>query len=229
MDEKRIHVLHPGTDIPTLDAAAAAGFRCTYDLVDGPILLSVGRLTRRKGLAEFVANAFPAIRNRHPDAVLAIIGEEAVDALHTGVGSERNRINAAALKAGVADGVKFLGRCDERMLSAAYQAAQVHIFPVLDQTTDVEGFGMVALESAAHGLRTVSFAVGGVPDAIDESCSGTLVAAGEYGQFAEAVGTLLDAVQSAEGVDACRDFARKKDWRAFGERLRSLLRPVGND
>lgn len=219
----RMHVLHPGTDVPELEAAAGLEFRNKHALGERPILLSVGRLTRRKGLAEFVAQALPAIVADEPGALLVVIGEEASDALHTEAGSERARIMAAACESGVQSSIRFVGRCDAADLSAAFQAAQVHVFPVLEQPGDVEGFGMVALEAAAHGLRTAAFAVGGVPDAVDESCTGILVPSGDYVAFSQAVIGMLREAQTQTGVFASRQFAIGKDWQHFGIRLRQLV------
>ena len=78
----KLRVLHPGTEIPPLNAEAARDFRTRLCLGDGLLLLSVGRLTQRKGLAEFAANALPAIVSRRPDALLIVVGGEASDALH---------------------------------------------------------------------------------------------------------------------------------------------------
>lgn len=219
----RIQVLHPGTDLPNLDSATGTAFRTEFGLGDRPVLLSVGRLTRRKGLAEFVTRALPAIASVSADVVLVVIGEEASDALHTPSGSERERILRAARTANVESHLMFIGRRDAASLSAAYQAAQVHVFPVLEQPGDVEGFGMVALEAAAHGLRTVAFAVGGVPDAVGDPETGRLVAPGAYAELARAVVELLESPQSDAGRLAARRFAEGKDWVAFGNRLRSLL------
>lgn len=219
----KMHVLHPGTDLPELSAESARDFRERHAFGQRPLLLSVGRLTQRKGLAEFVARTLPAIVSRHPDALLLVIGDEASDALHTRKGSERDRIVAAAGKAGVESNVKFFGRCDDATLGVAYQAADLHIFPVLELPGDVEGFGMVALESAAHGLVTVAFAVGGVPDAVDDGSTGTLVQPGNYDEMADAVIRQLARVRDGGALAACRDFASSKAWPLFGERLRYLL------
>jgi phosphatidylinositol alpha-1,6-mannosyltransferase len=221
---ERIRIVHPGTHLPELDDAAADRFRQKFAMTGATLMLSVGRLTRRKGLAEFVEHALPTILTRRPDALLVVIGEEATDALHSHKGSERERILAAARKADVERSIRFLGRCDEADLGAAYQAAQVHVFPVLDEPGDVEGFGMVAVEAAAHGLPTVAFAVGGVPDAIDEPASGTLIASGDYGRFADAVVAWLGNESRPEQAQTCRAFAAGKDWNAFGNQLRSALR-----
>jgi phosphatidylinositol alpha-1,6-mannosyltransferase len=218
-----IHVLHPGTDLPTLDAQAARDFRQRNGFGQRALLLSVGRLTQRKGLAEFVANSLPGIVSRHPDVLLVVIGDEASDALHARAGSERERITEAARIQGIEQNLRFLGRCDDETLGAAYQAANMHVFPVLELPGDVEGFGMVALESAAHGLPTVAFAVGGVPDAVMDGRTGTLIEPGNYVALAEAVIRQLVLAQESDNVAACREFAAGKAWPIFGERLRSLL------
>lgn len=220
-----LHILNPGTDIPVLDRGGviAALFRDQFGLGRGPILVSVGRLTQRKGLAEFVKGALPMIVKSCPDVILVVIGEEATHALHTRGGSERERIQQAAKQAGVEHAVRFIGACDERTLAAAYQAASVHVFPVLELSGDVEGFGMVALEAAAHGLLTVAFAIGGVPDAVQDGYTGRLCESGDYQAFAQAV---IDQVECAEGdaaVHACREFAAGKAWSVFAARLNNLL------
>lgn len=220
----RVHILHPGTEMPSLDVHLAQGFRERYALTDRPLMLSVGRLTRRKGLAEFVRCSLPSILARSPDALLVVIGEDAANALHKHTGSEQERIISIARAAGIKNAVRFIGHCDEANLSAAYQAAQVHVFPVLELTGDVEGFGMVALESAAHGLKTVAFAVGGVPDAIEEPGSGVLVAPHDYERFADEVVAALAAIKDPDYLAGCRRFAAGKEWDEFGRRLRLLLR-----
>ena len=216
----RVEVLNPGTDVPAPKPQAAAALRAELGWGDRPVLLSVGRLTRRKGLAEFIANSFPAVLARVPDALLAIVGEDALDSLHGHAGSERERIAAAARAAGVEANVAFLGRLQQERLDAAFEAAQLHVFPVLEPVGDVEGFGMVALESAARGLRTIAFAVGGVPDAVQAPETGTLVPSGDYAGFADAI---VESLAVKADAEACRRFATSKDWTSFGQRLRALL------
>ena len=223
VQSRTTHVLHPGCDLPTLDAEAALEFRQRHGFAQRPLLLSVGRLTQRKGLAEFVAKALPAIAARYPDVLLLVIGDEASDALHARAGSERERILTAARNGSVEQNLHFFGRCNDATLSAAYQAADVHVFPVLALPGDVEGFGMVALESAAHGLPTVAFAVGGVPDAVLNGQTGTLIEPGNYVALSEAAIRQLASARESATITACREFAAGKAWPVFGERLRSLL------
>lgn len=222
---RRIRVLHPGTDVPELDAESRQRFRSAFGLGDRPVLLSVGRLTRRKGLAEFTRLSLPRIARERPGACLVIVGGEATDALHGTNGSEQDRITRAARAAGVADSVRFVGRLDGPTLADAYQSADLHIFPVLDEPGDVEGFGMVALEAAALGLRTVAFRVGGVPDAISEPASGKTLAAGDYEGMAAAAVAMLANLPSKQQIEDSRSFARGLDWTAFNANFARIFAP----
>lgn len=217
---RNITVLHPGVAMPVgEDPRAGAKFRERHGLHGARILLSVGRLTRRKGLPEFVRMALPEIHARHPAVVFLIIGEEAVDAVdERGEGIKAEIVRAAA-DAGLGRVVRFLPHCSDAQLAAAYRAADVHVFPVIASNDDIEGFGMVALEAAAHGLPTIAFATGGIPDAVADGVSGRLVAPGDYPGFADQVGRLLDGAAPGIGPSAMQ-FARGFDWSSFGDKLR---------
>ncbi len=219
----RISVLHPGTDVAEWDPMARDRFRALHGLHGRSVILSVGRLTRRKGLAEFIDRCLPAIVAAAPSTMMVIVGEEATDALHGGAGPEGPRIAAIAARHGLSGNVLLVGRCDEAGLRDAYHGADLHVFPVLDLPGDVEGFGMVALESAAHGLRTAAFDVGGISDAMDPPATGTLVPSGDYATMAGSVLALLSAAPSEQQQQACRRFALDKSWRHFGERLRDII------
>lgn len=216
-----VEILHPGTELPGPDALPGPAFRSTQGLGNRPMMLSIGRFTPRKGLAEFITHALPAILARHPDAVLVVIGADANDAVHASAGSERARILRSAQEAGIAEAVRLLPPCDDATLSAAYRAADAHVFPVLDLPGDVEGFGMVAIEAAAHGLPTVGFRVGGVPDAVVEGSSGSLVDPGDYAAFAERVSHWLADRRQSEAQ--CMAAARVFGWDRFGERLNGIV------
>lgn len=221
---QRIEVLNPGVELPQhLEASAAADFRQRHGLGERKLLLSVGRLTPRKGLLEFVESALPAIATEYPDATLLIIGDEAPDALTGSAAGMGQRIVGAAATLGLRENVRVLGVCDEATLGAAYQAADVLVFPVRDTPGDVEGFGMVAIEAAAHGTPTVAFAVGGIPDAVADGRSGWLVRAGDYPEFARRTCELLGRGHDARLRADCREFAQGFSWNRFGARLRELL------
>jgi len=227
--EHRLRIVHPGVAVPETPQPPEAlrNFRERHDLGDARLLLSIGRLTERKGLREFVREALPGIVREAPDVVLAVIGDAPTDSLLAGVQS-RDSIQAVADAAGVGRHLRFLGVItDPQALACAYESASLHVFPVRELPGDPEGFGMVAIEAAAHGLPTVAFGTGGIVDAVAQGRSGTLVPPGDY------VG-LRDAALAAlgDGEDAWRtraqDFAWNFAWPRFGVCLRTSLGMADN-
>lgn len=183
----RIRVIHPAVDATAVDPVTAAACRSRLGLRDGPLMVSVGRLTRRKGLAGFVRDVLPRVLAVRPTACLLVIGDDAPHAL-VGRGDHlRNEIESLALTNGTSQAIRFLGPRSDAELAALLAAAEVHVFPVIDVPGDVEGFGMVAIEAAAQGLATVAYAVGGIPDAVVEPDTGRLCPAGDAATFAQAV------------------------------------------
>lgn len=222
---RRVTIIHPGTDLPKLDPRSGEQFRVAHGLGQAPLLLSVGRLTERKGLLEFVQNALPELHARYPDLALLVVGNEAPDALSGKHEGGAAKVMAAADELGLRHCLHFFGTCDDDTLSQAYQAADVHVFPIRDIPGDIEGFGMVAIEAAAHGLQTVAFAVGGVPDAVNQGCNGRLIKPGAYDLFARAVSVLLDT-RPRQDVGAradARAFAAQFHWDHFARRLREVI------
>ena len=221
---EKIRIVHPGVQLPTAPQSAATleAFRRRHGLGDARILLSVGRLTTRKGLREFVQQALPAIVREAPDTVLAVVGDAPVDSLLAGV-QTRDSIRAAADAAGIGDHLRFLGVITDPVeLACVYESAALHVFPVRQIAGDPEGFGMVAIEAAAHGLPTVAFATGGVVDAVCDWQSGLLIAPDDYSALAQAALWVLSDTPGA-WQERCQEFAARFAWPAFGQRLVSAL------
>lgn len=224
--KQRIRVLHPGVTLPDRDDADSQriGFRARHNLGDIPIMLYVGRITGRKGLAVFCKTILARILEQHPEARTLVVGDDPVNALHRGKG-ERAHVEAILNENGLMQTVLFLGKIDDHELSAAYFAADILVFPVQQRKNDAEGFGMVAIEAAAHDLPTVAFAAGGVTDAIADDVSGKLITAGDNKAFSEAVINLLRKPFPIRKGKDIRAFAAKFSWPRFGERLRLFCNP----
>lgn len=226
--EKRVVIVHPGVDLPS-DAGADTSStreqtRQRYNLGAGRVLLSVGRLSTRKGLCEFVSQSLPQIVRTQPDTVLAIVGDAPAQALHAQAQTPAS-IQAAADAAGVGAHLRFLGVItDYTELGKIYRAADVHVFPVRSIPGDPEGFGMVAVEAAAHGVPTVAFAAGGVVDAVSEGFSGHLIAAGDYSALADAALHTLDKRGAMRAN--CVAFAKHFAWPEFGAQITAELSNV---
>ena len=121
-----------------------ADVRSHYGL-DGPFILSVGRLEPRKNLERLV-RAFAALES---DVTLAIVGT--CDFRFDGI------VDAAKdLPEGT---VKLLGAVPDAHLPALYNLAEALAYPSL-----AEGFGMPILESMACGTPLVTTRRGALPE-----------------------------------------------------------------
>lgn len=221
--ENRIRIIHPGVTLPERPqpAEAIAAFKQRHGLEGKKILLSVGRLTTRKGLREFVELAMPAIVQQEPDCVLVIVGEAPRNSLGAGIQS-RESIEEAAKARGLQHHLKFLGAIPDLALASVYESSDVHVFPVRHIPDDPEGFGMVAIEAAAHGLPTVAFATGGTIDAISQNRSGWLIPHHDYAELSRVILGSLDRRETSIKRNS-RTHAQGFAWPVFGIKLATSL------
>jgi|TARA_Y100000780_G_C13681551_1_gene416242 phosphatidylinositol alpha-1,6-mannosyltransferase len=220
--ERRITIVYPGVSLPEAPQPEEniKAFKELHGLTGRKILLSVGRLTTRKGLREFVEHALPTIVQAQPDTMLVVIGEAPKNSLGAGIQTVES-IQAQAAKSGVAEHIKFLGVItDKTLLATAYEAADVHVFPVRHIPDDPEGFGMVAIEAAAHGLQTVAFATGGIVDAVRHGESGFLANKNDHTTFNKYV---LQLLQRPLDKANTLSFAQGFNWQQFGESVYNTL------
>ncbi len=221
--EKKISIVYPGVELPTAPQPQEKieAFKQKHQLVGKKVLLSVGRLTTRKGLKEFVEQALPQIIQAAPSAVLVIVGEAPKNSLGAGIQTQ-DEILQAAQKNGLEGHIKFLGVITDKIeLATVYEAADVHVFPVRHIPDDPEGFGMVAIEAAAHGLPTVAFATGGVVDAVRKDKSGYLIEKNNYAEFCKQVVHALQTPMSRESIQV---FSQSFAWCTFGYAIKERLK-----
>jgi len=230
--EQKINIVYPGVNLPEYSQTAAniAAFKLQHGLENKKVLISVGRLTTRKGLKEFVERALPYIIQQVPEAILVVVGEAPKNSLGAGIQS-RESIERAAKALKLQNHIKFLGVITDRaLLATAYEASDVHVFPVRHIVDDPEGFGMVAIEAAAHGLATVAFATGGIVDAVRNNISGYLVDSDNYSELGEKV---VACIQKPLPATTIQTFAQKFAWGNFGKHMFSntvnISRPPNNE
>lgn len=217
---KKIVVINPGVDMP-LASRTKNNFKDRFNLHNKKILLSVGRLVPRKGLVEFICNCMPSISRKLPECVLVIIGDEANKALLKQP-QQKRLIEQATTENGLQQHVLWIGNVTDEVLSSAYTDADLFIFPLKNLPHDIEGFGMVAVEAAAHGVPTIAFNVGGVGDAIVDKKTGWLIETGNYQDMEDKIVSYLSTNTKFDKTtteDACIGFAETMSWQHFGKRL----------
>ncbi len=106
-----------------------------------PLVLFVGRLHPVKGL-DLLIPAFAAIRQRFPEAKLALVGPENDD--------YGKRVRTWVRERRLGDAVEFVGHLEGTTLTQAYVDADVFVLP-----SYTENFGMTIVEAMACGCPVV--------------------------------------------------------------------------
>lgn len=171
----RVRLLHPGVDVERFRPADEASSP------SAPVLVTVGRYAERKGVGR-VIRLLPRLCERHPGLTLRIAGRR----------QEENLARLAA-DVGAADAVRFLGEIDDRELPTLYRSADLFVMPSWEdeQTSSVEGFGIVYLEAAACGVPSIGGRTGGVADAIEDGVTGLLADPGDEEDLFRKIDRLL--------------------------------------
>jgi phosphatidylinositol alpha-1,6-mannosyltransferase len=214
----RIEIIFPGVFIPE-DLPMRSLARASLDLDGKTLLLSVGRLIPRKGLAEFISAAFVELAANNPNYVFWIAGDEPRNGLAKQAGSVLEAVRALIEENTLEDRVRLVGRADDALLEQLYLSADAFIFPLIETRGDVEGFGMVAVEAAVYGTPTIAFDCGGVGDAVENGKSGYLVAAGDYPEFGRRI---VQVVEDDMRVSV-REFAQRFSWKSYSQQLQTLI------
>ena len=203
LPEARIRVHHTGVDLARFQPAARAQAKAAFG-IDGPLLISVGALIRRKGQDLAIA-ALADI----PGATLMLAGG----------GPDRGHFEAKARALGLADRVRFLGVQPHAALPALLAAADVMVLPTVS-----EGLANVWVESLACGTPVVTSDVGGAREVIDRPEAGRLVPR-DPAAIAGAVNELL---AHPPDLQAVRKVAERFSWERNAAELFDHLSGVAN-
>jgi len=186
--QERVHILHPGVDTSRfIPAARCELVRGKLGWADRPVVLTVGRLQRRKG-HDMLIRALPQITATAPDALYAIVGN----------GEERDYLAGLAQQLGVADHVQFRGETTDEELVQCYQQCDLFALPNREIDRDIEGFGMVLVEAQACGKPVLAGDSGGTAETMEVGRTGLIVDCREPGPLAEGVVSLLTRPEQQE-------------------------------
>ena len=165
------------------------------------LILTVGRLVKRKGVLRFIGEILPRVADRFPDLFYLVVGE----------GEEDRAIRQEIARGKLEDHVVLIGRVSEEALEMAYRASDIFVMPNIRVEGDMEGFGIVAIEAALRGLPVVASAVEGICDAVIDGQNGILVHSEDPGAFAAAVMDLLGDEGRRERIGRQgRDFTERE-------------------
>lgn len=184
---ERVRVVRLGAHDPQVTAderrAARADLQERYAINDGAvILLTLGRLVRRKGVEWFIREVIPNI----PDLSSCVVY------LVAGGGADGPRIAAAVAELPDRTRVKVLGPVSADDREILMRGADIFIQPNVAVPGDMEGFGLVAVEAAMRGPLVLASDLEGLRDAVDDGSTGILVAPGDSEAWVAQVRALVE-------------------------------------
>ena len=211
-----MRVIHPGVDLDVFVPGRAAA-RAALGLGDDDLVVTfAGRIQPLKGpgvllraVARLLADQ-PRLRERLLVPVVGGVSGPGTDHPHA--------LARLAGDLGLADVVRFVPPVPQRELARWYAASTLVCVPSYN-----ESFGLVALEAQACGTPVVAARVGGLEVAVDDGRTGVLVDSHDPGEWARALGDLLDRPERlAElGRRAVRQ-AAAFSWERTAEQTRAL-------
>lgn len=150
-----------------------------HPLHDRLVLVTLGRLVERKGVAWFIENVIP---NLDPNIVYVIAGD----------GPMRTRITSLINQLELNNRVFLLGPVTTRERNILYGSSDIFIQPNIRVKGDIEGFGLVVLEAGVAGLPVIASRLEGLKDAIIPGKNGISITPETANEFVDNISWLSD-------------------------------------
>jgi N-acetyl-alpha-D-glucosaminyl L-malate synthase BshA len=178
---------------PIKDEATRARCRAHYAAPDESLLVHLSNFRPVKRVTD-VVRIFALVARERP-AQLILIGD----------GPDRSSAEWLAHDLGIQSRIHFLGK--QERVSELLALADLLLMP-----SELESFGLAALEAMACKVPSIATRVGGVPELIDEGVNGLLFPVGDVEGMAKGALSLLN---DRSRLDAMREAARKNAQKRF--------------
>jgi phosphatidylinositol alpha-1,6-mannosyltransferase len=213
---ERVAMTYPTIDVERYRPGLPfSDLRAGLGLMDGQaLILSVGRLQRRKGF-DRVVQSLPGLVGRGLDVHYALVG----------MGEDWDYLQGIARDLGVADRLHLLGHVSMEDLPRWYNACDLFAMPNRDIAGDTEGFGLVYLEAGACLKPVIAGRAGGTGSAVLDGVTGLRVDGEKVEEVEAAIAYLLthpdEARRTGEASRARTAASFTSDQRA--ELIRQLI------
>ncbi len=177
----KIIIIHPGIDVYK-DFIKNEDRDSVRSILgnSSPIITTLARVEKRKG-HKFVINAVSELKSKFPNMLYLIAGK----------GPYLEEVKKHVKKLHLEKHVMFLGWITEPEKSLVLQNSDLFIMTPVTVGESVEGFGMVFIDAAFHGIASIGSVSGGISDAVIHNKTGLLCNEGDQKSITKNIEILL--------------------------------------
>lgn len=182
---------------------------------DCKVILTIGRLVKRKGVAWFVEKVLPNIRG---EVVYLIAGE----------GPEEKQIKKIIEDKNLENKIRLLGKITEKDKEILLNTCDIFVQPNIEIKGDIEGFGIAVIEAASCGRVVVAADIEGLQDAICDGKNGFMVKSHDADDYERKITQLLsdDNFRKQFGERARQFVIENYNWKSIAEKYLTELSPT---
>lgn len=205
LDNNKIKPVYPALDFDTsYDQKKLEAYKNKFSIKDQKVLLTVGRLNRRKG-QDIVIEAIKELKDDF-DLKYFIVGR----------GEEKEKLQKMIADNNLSDRVYIFDNIDDEDLIYFYKLADIFVMPHRQEGNDIEGFGIVFLEAAKMKLAVIAGASGGVKEIFSEDRQAILLPESNTKNLIKALRSLLNNPEQAAKLGEAA-FSRTADFKGAKE------------
>ena len=208
IDSKKIFVVPNGFDFNSVEHKknkTLLSDLLNINLSNKFIMLTLGRLVKRKGVDWFLKNV---IKQLDEDYIYIIAGD----------GPEKNNILKTIEANDLSKKVIFCGRVSEEEKKILLSNCHIFIQPNIPVEGDIEGFGISVIEASAFQLPVIASNLEGLKEAIIHKKNGWLVAPKNTNEFIHTINNFKNLSHTKKKQIALKfqEFSKKKyEWKVI--------------
>ena len=215
--KEKVHIVNPGIEIEDKTEnkeSRIQQIKTDIGLENKYILLSVGRLVKRKGF-DNVIKSLPEAIKKVPNLIYVVIGS----------GEDEKRLRALVEEMDLDNKVLFLNNVNDDDKQAWYDLCDCFIMPSRVIEGDYEGFGIVYLEANLAGKPVIAGKSGGVQDVVKDGLNGLLVDSESVDEIKETIVKLAQDknLRNRLGEKAKLFVSKNFDWKKQISHIFSIL------
>lgn len=179
--EEKVELINPGIEggAPDISPNDIQEIKKTYNLEGKTVLLSLGRLVKRKGFDKVIETLINLPQESISNLIYFIAGS-----------GPREEYLKSLVPLRYSKKIIFLGALSDYDKWAWLKICDIFIMPSRDIAGDFEGFGIVYLEANLCGKPVIAGNSGGVKDAVSDGVSGLMVEPEDLDSIALAISRL---------------------------------------